>query len=143
MRTSYAVFCLKKNNFFFFNETATNEIYNTDTLFPETKHCRTKGDVMFKASLLSERDGKVAADLTELDESRLPEGEVTVAVEYSTLNYKDGMVLNGLGRLVRSYPHVPGVDFAGTVEASSSAAWKPGDKVILTDRKSTRLNSSH
>src|SRR3546814_18404801 len=77
---------------------------------------------MFKAILLSERDGKVAADLTELDESRLPEGEVTVAMEYSTLNYKDGMVLNGLGRLVRSYPHVPGVDFAGAVEASSSAA---------------------
>src|SRR3546814_17706585 len=78
---------------------------------------RCKGDVMFKAILLSERDGKVAADLTELDESRLPEGEVTVAVEYSTLNYKDGMVLNGLGRLVRSYPPVPGVDFAGTGEA--------------------------
>ena len=87
---------------------------------------------MFKAILLTERDGKVAAELTELDDSRLPEGEVTVAVEYSTLNYKDGMVLNGLGRLVRSYPHVPGVDFAGTVEASSSRAWKPGDKVILT-----------
>lgn len=87
---------------------------------------------MFKAMLLKESDGKVAAELTELEDSALPEGEVTVAVEYSTLNYKDGMVLNGLGRLVRSYPHVPGVDFAGTVEASSSAAWKPGDKVILT-----------
>src|SRR3546814_378266 len=87
---------------------------------------------MFKAILLKENDGKVVAELTELDDSRLPDGEVTVAVEYSTLNYKDGMVLNGLGRLVRSYPHVPGVDFAGTVEASSSPAWKPGDKVILT-----------
>lgn len=87
---------------------------------------------MFKAILLNERDGKVSAEVTELDEQDLPEGEVTVAVEYSTLNYKDGMVLNGLGRLVRSYPHVPGVDFAGTVAASSSPAWKPGDKVILT-----------
>src|SRR3546814_19044082 len=83
---------------------------------------------MFKAILLKENDGKVVAELTELDDSRLPDGEVTVAVDYSTLNYKDGMVLNGLGRLVRSYPHVPGVDFAGTVEASSSPAWQPGDK---------------
>mgnify|MGYP000264962066 CR=1 FL=1 len=87
---------------------------------------------MFKAILVNESDGKVSAEVTELDESELPEEQVTVAVEYSTLNYKDGMVLNGLGRLVRSYPHVPGVDFAGTVESSSSPAWKPGDKVILT-----------
>ena len=87
---------------------------------------------MFRAILLEESDGKVTVQLTELDEAELPEEEVTVAVEYSTLNYKDGMVLNGLGRLVRNYPHVPGVDFAGTVEASSSAAFKPGDKVVLT-----------
>ncbi len=87
---------------------------------------------MFKAILLEESDGKVSAGLTELEESQLPEGDVTVAVEYSTLNYKDGMVLNGLGRLVRSYPHVPGVDFAGTVEESSHPDYKPGDKVILT-----------
>jgi acrylyl-CoA reductase (NADPH) len=87
---------------------------------------------MFKAILLEESDGKVSAELAELDESELPEEEVTVAVEYSTLNYKDGMVLSGLGRLVRSYPHVPGVDFAGTVEASSDPAYQPGDKVILT-----------
>ena len=87
---------------------------------------------MFKAILVDESDGKVSAELTELDEAELPEEEVTVAVEYSTLNYKDGMVLNGLGRLVRSYPHVPGVDFAGTVEASSDPAYRPGDKVILT-----------
>jgi acrylyl-CoA reductase (NADPH) len=87
---------------------------------------------MFKAILLEESDGKVSAELAELDESELPEEEVTVAVEYSTLNYKDGMVLSGLGRLVRSYPHVPGVDFAGTVEASSNPAYEPGDKVILT-----------
>lgn len=87
---------------------------------------------MFKAILLEESDGNVSAELAELDESELPEEEVAVAVEYSTLNYKDGMVLNGLGRLVRSYPHVPGVDFAGTVEASSHPAYQPGDKVILT-----------
>ncbi|MEW5726611.1 MAG: MDR family oxidoreductase, partial [Pseudomonadota bacterium] len=59
-------------------------------------------------------------------------GDVTVRIDYSTLNYKDGMILNGLGRLVRQYPHVPGIDFAGTVDASDNPAWKPGDKVILT-----------
>ncbi|MDX1576364.1 MAG: oxidoreductase, partial [Kiloniellales bacterium] len=73
---------------------------------------------MFKALVLSENDGAVTAEITELEESDLPEGDVTLATEYSTLNYKDGMILNGIGRLVRSYPHVPGVDLAGTVEAS-------------------------
>ena len=87
---------------------------------------------MFKAILLEESDGKVSAGLTELEESQLPEGDVTVAVEYSTLNYKDGMILNGLGRLVRNYPHVPGVDFAGTVEDSAHPDFKPGDRVVLT-----------
>ncbi len=85
-----------------------------------------------KALLLEEKDGKIAARIAEVEESALPQGEVTVAVRYSTLNYKDGMILNGIGRLVRTYPHVPGVDFAGTVEASSSPRWKPGDAVILT-----------
>jgi acrylyl-CoA reductase (NADPH) len=55
-----------------------------------------------------------------------------VRVRWSTLNYKDGMILNGLGRLVRSYPHIPGVDFSGTVEESSSPDWRQGDEVILT-----------
>jgi acrylyl-CoA reductase (NADPH) len=67
-----------------------------------------------------------------VDEARLPLGEVTVAVECSTLNYKDGMILQGLGRLVRNYPHVPGVDFAGTVERSEAPEFKAGDPVILT-----------
>jgi len=88
---------------------------------------------MFKAHLLQETEGKVTGALTELDESQLPgDGEVIVDVHYSTLNYKDGMVLNGLGRLVRSYPHVPGVDFSGKVLQSSHPDWKPGDDVILT-----------
>ncbi len=91
---------------------------------------------MFKAILLEERDGKVAAALQELEAARLPafegEGGVTVAVEYTTLNYKDGMILNGIGRLVRSYPHVPGIDFVGTVEASDHPDYAPGDEVILT-----------
>lgn len=87
---------------------------------------------MFKALVLEETDGKVTPGIQALDESRLPAGDVTVAVEHSTLNYKDGMVLSGLGRLVRTYPHVPGIDFAGTVETSEHPAWKPGDKVVLT-----------
>jgi acrylyl-CoA reductase (NADPH) len=86
----------------------------------------------FRALVLHEEGGKVASRLETLDESRLPPGEVTVAVEYSTLNYKDGMVLQGLGRLVRQYPHVPGIDFAGTVEQSASPEFKPGDPVVLT-----------
>jgi acrylyl-CoA reductase (NADPH) len=86
----------------------------------------------FRALVLHEEGGKVVPRLETLDESRLPPGEVTVRVEYSTLNYKDGMILQGQGRLVRQYPHVPGIDFAGTVEASASPEFKPGDAVILT-----------
>jgi len=79
-----------------------------------------------------EESGKVAAAIEAIDESRLPEGEVTVAIEYSTINYKDGLCLTGNGGLVRKYPHVPGIDFAGTVEASDDDRYKPGDKVVLT-----------
>ncbi|MGH6948521.1 MAG: MDR family oxidoreductase [Kiloniellales bacterium] len=89
-----------------------------------------------RALLLSERDGKVAAAVEDIPDSklaeRLPDGEVTVAVDWSTLNYKDGLILKGIGRLVRGYPHVPGIDFAGTVETSEHPDYKPGDKVILT-----------
>jgi acrylyl-CoA reductase (NADPH) len=87
---------------------------------------------MFKAFLLEDKDGKVSGSIKELSEDSLPAGDVTVAVEYSTLNYKDGLILGGLGRLVRNYPHVPGVDFAGHVVQSSDPAWKAGDKAILT-----------
>ncbi|HXM71115.1 MAG TPA: alcohol dehydrogenase catalytic domain-containing protein, partial [Thermoanaerobaculia bacterium] len=86
----------------------------------------------FKAIWLEEEEGKVRASVKALEESALPPGEVTVRVEYSTLNYKDGLVLSGLGRLVRQYPHVPGIDLAGTVESSSSPKFAPGAKVILT-----------
>jgi acrylyl-CoA reductase (NADPH) len=85
-----------------------------------------------KALLLEEAGGKVAARVTDVPETALPPGEVTVAIRYSTLNYKDGMILRGIGRLVRTYPHVPGVDFAGTVERSDVPDFKPGDPVILT-----------
>jgi acrylyl-CoA reductase (NADPH) len=87
---------------------------------------------MFKALMLEEKDGKVTSSIQEVDEARLPEGDVTVAVSHSTLNYKDGLILLGQGRLVRQYPHIPGVDFAGTVLESADPAYKPGDGVILT-----------
>jgi acrylyl-CoA reductase (NADPH) len=86
----------------------------------------------FKGLVLHEDGGKVTSRIERVDEGRLPPGDVTVAVEYSTLNYKDGMILNGLGRLVRNYPHVPGIDFAGAVERSDSPDYQPGDKVVLT-----------
>ncbi|QQA41536.1 MDR family oxidoreductase [Pelagovum pacificum] len=87
---------------------------------------------MFRA-LVVEKDGDdTHAGIQVMDESRLPDGDVTVAVEYSTLNYKDGLCIGPGGGLVRNYPHVPGIDFAGTVESSDSDRFKPGDKVVLT-----------
>ena len=85
-----------------------------------------------RALMLREAGGKVTAAIEEVADSALPTGDVTVAVRYSTLNYKDGLVLGGQGRLVRQYPHIPGVDFVGTVESSESPQWKTGDAVILT-----------
>ena len=85
-------------------------------------------------ALLVEKDddGKTSAAVKSLEESQLPEGDVTVDVEYSTVNYKDGLCVGPGGGLVRNYPHIPGIDFAGTVAQSSSDAYKPGDKVVLT-----------
>lgn len=86
----------------------------------------------FTALMLHEGDdGKVSSQIEQVPLERLPDGDVTVDVEYSTLNYKDGLVLNGLGKLVRSYPHIPGVDFAGTVAESAHPDFQPGDKVVL------------
>ena len=88
---------------------------------------------MFKALIVEKaEDGTTSAAVQEIGEDRLPEGEVTVAVEYSTVNYKDGLCIGPGGGLVRNYPHVPGIDFAGTVEASDDARYTPGDKVVLT-----------
>ncbi|MCZ8271803.1 MAG: oxidoreductase [Beijerinckiaceae bacterium] len=88
----------------------------------------------FQALLVDKlADGQVKAMVTTLEDGALPpEGNVTVRVEYSTVNYKDGLCITGGGGLVRSYPHVPGIDFAGTVETSDDARYKPGDKVVLT-----------
>ncbi len=86
----------------------------------------------FPALVLTEDDGKVSSAVRDMSADELPKGDVTVRVTYSGLNYKDGMVVNGIGRLVRDYPHVPGIDFAGVVEESDSDRYKPGDQVILT-----------
>lgn len=85
-------------------------------------------------ALIVEKDdeGKTSASVQTIDESRLPEGDVTVAVEYSTVNYKDGLCIGPGGGLVRNYPHVPGIDFAGTIETSDDDRYQPGDKVVLT-----------
>ncbi|EBA02879.1 oxidoreductase, zinc-binding dehydrogenase family protein [Rhodobacterales bacterium HTCC2150] len=88
---------------------------------------------MFNALVVNKDDeGKTSAAVAQLSLDDLPAGEVTVAVEYSTVNYKDGLCIGPGGGLVRNYPHVPGIDFAGTVEASDDARYKKGDKVVLT-----------
>ena len=74
---------------------------------------------MFNALIVEKNEeGKTSASVQSISEDRLPEGDVTIAVEYSTVNYKDGLCIGPGGGLVRNYPHVPGIDFAGTVEAS-------------------------
>jgi len=89
---------------------------------------------MFNALVVrkDEDSGKTSAAVEQIGLDDLPEGNVTVAVEYSTVNYKDGLCIGPGGGLVRKYPHVPGIDFAGTVEASDDARYAPGDKVVLT-----------
>lgn len=88
---------------------------------------------MFRAILLNKNDdGSTRAELTQIDDAQLPaEGDVTVAVEYSTINYKDGLAITGKSPVVRKWPMVPGIDGAGTVIASSNANWKVGDHFLL------------
>jgi acrylyl-CoA reductase (NADPH) len=92
---------------------------------------REKGAFMFKALMLDKTDGAQTAHIASLDEAALPEGDVRVKIDYSTINYKDALAITGNGPIVRSFPMVPGIDFAGTVESSSSPQWQPGDKVLL------------
>ena len=88
---------------------------------------------MFKALVVEKNEeGKTSAAVQDMSIDQLPEGEVTVAVEYSTVNYKDGLCIGTGGGLVRNYPHIPGIDFAGVVEKSSDDRYKAGDKVVLT-----------
>jgi acrylyl-CoA reductase (NADPH) len=87
--------------------------------------------LMFKAILVERDPPPYRAGLKNLDESQLPAGDVTVRVEYSTLNYKDALAITGKGPVVRHFPMVPGIDFAGTVEHSGNSAYASGDKVVL------------
>jgi len=88
---------------------------------------------MFRALVLHREDGAVRPALEEVDESRLPEGDVLIDVAYSSLNYKDGLAVTDRGKIVRAdYPFVPGIDLAGTVAESASPDFRPGDGVILT-----------
>src|SRR3954452_18190742 len=81
--------------------------------------------------LIYKADKAPTAQLTQFDEAELMEGDVTVRVEWSTLNYKDGLALTGKAPVVRRFPMIPGIDFAGVVETSSHPEFKPGDKVVL------------
>jgi acrylyl-CoA reductase (NADPH) len=85
----------------------------------------------FNALLIEKDGGDYRATIKPLDDDNLPEGDVTVRVDYSTINYKDGLAITGKSPVVRKFPLVAGIDFAGTVEVSSHAAWKAGDKVVL------------
>lgn len=86
----------------------------------------------FNALLVNRsEDKKISSSLETLEESQLPEGDVVVDIDYSTLNYKDALAITGAAPVIRSYPMVPGIDFSGTVVESSHASWKAGDKVIL------------
>ncbi len=84
-----------------------------------------------KAIVIDKAEGGQSVRLTDFDEKDLMDGDVTVAVDYSTVNYKDGLAVTGKAPVVRRFPMIAGVDFAGTVEASSHPAWQPGDKVVL------------
>jgi acrylyl-CoA reductase (NADPH) len=86
----------------------------------------------FRALMLRQTGEGVAAAIEAVPVESLPDGDVLVRVTHSSLNYKDGMVLGGLGRLVRSYPHIPGIDLAGIVESSTDPRWKIGQRVICT-----------
>jgi acrylyl-CoA reductase (NADPH) len=86
---------------------------------------------MFKAILLDRAEDRTTSRVADLEDTQLPEGEVTVRVAYSTLNYKDGLAITGKGPVVRKFPMVPGIDFAGVVEQSSDPRYKAGDNVLL------------
>jgi len=86
----------------------------------------------FQALVVDQVDGKPVPSLKQITQADLPAGDVLVAIDYSSINYKDAMALTGTGKIIRSFPMVPGIDFAGTVLESSSADYQPGDKVVLT-----------
>ena len=85
----------------------------------------------FKAIVITKTETGQSVGLTDFDDKDLMEGDVTIGIEWSTLNYKDGLALTGKSPVVRRFPMIPGIDLAGTVEASTHPGWKPGDKVVL------------
>lgn len=87
---------------------------------------------MFKALILNQQEKNTVATIEQIDESQLPQGEVLVAVDYSSLNYKDGLAITGKGKIIRNFPMVPGIDLAGTVLESQDTRYQTGDKVVLT-----------
>ncbi|MEH6624877.1 MAG: MDR family oxidoreductase [Motiliproteus sp.] len=87
---------------------------------------------MFKALVLEQNDGKTLAEVRQLEVSDLPDEDVLVAVDYSSLNYKDGLAVTGTGKIIRDFPMVPGVDLVGKVIESRSEEFKPGDAVVMT-----------
>lgn len=87
---------------------------------------------MFKALVLNQEEGKTTAEVQELALTDLPEEEVLVKVDYSSLNYKDGLAITGKGKIIRNFPMVPGIDLVGTVEESNDERYAAGDKVVLT-----------
>jgi acrylyl-CoA reductase (NADPH) len=86
---------------------------------------------MFNAIVIDKADDVQSVTLTQVDEVQLPEGDVTIDVAYSTLNYKDGLAITGKSPIARKFPMVPGIDLVGTVRQSSHADWKAGDQVVL------------
>ncbi|WP_413285492.1 MDR family oxidoreductase [Vibrio sp. MA40-2] len=87
---------------------------------------------MFNALVLNQEEKRTLAAIEQIDETQLPEGEVLVAVNYSSLNYKDGLAITGKGKIIRNFPMVPGIDMAGKVISSDDARYKEGDDVVLT-----------
>lgn len=87
---------------------------------------------MFNALVLKQEDKRTLASIEQVDESQLPEGDVVIAVEYSSLNYKDGLAITGKGKIIRQFPMIPGIDMAGKVISSDDSRYKEGDEVVLT-----------
>lgn len=87
---------------------------------------------MFKALVLNQQDKVTTSSIETLDESRLPEGDTLVKVSHSSINYKDGLAITGKGKIIRDFPMVPGIDFVGEVQETSSPELKVGQQVILT-----------
>ena len=86
----------------------------------------------FKALIINQEGDNFTREIKSIDKSFLKHGDVTIKVDYSDLNFKDGMILKNGGRLVKEFPHIPGIDFSGTVLESDNSKFKSGDEVILT-----------